>query len=296
MAVDRRTGVMILALLVAAGGIGIGAGAVVGNRKTAGRPPDVALTGTGPGSPTASTALGPRRTAARIPAPLPGDPARIPVYVLGGTGAGARLYREFRAGDRADPARAAVAGLAAAPVDPDYRSPWLAVPAGLTRAGATVTVTFATAPKLAGAAAAMAVQQVVYTVTAADPTVTKVRVVAPGLPAALTGTATGRGEELDMLASVWLLAPLDGGAAGTPMTVSGTASVFEATVSIEVRRDSAVLARATATASVGAPGRGEWSTTVSVPPGEYVVAAFEVSEKDGSRVGVDTKRVSVTGG
>ena len=52
----------------------------------------------------------------------------------------------------------------------------------------------------------------------------------------------------------------------------------------------------TAIASVGAPGRGEWSTTISVPPGDYVVAAYEASEKDGAAaVGVDTKRVTVSG-
>jgi Immunoglobulin-like domain of bacterial spore germination len=295
MAIDRRTGVMVLALLVAAGGIGLGAGAVVGSRKTAGRPSGLALTGTLPGSPTATPPLGPQRTAARIPAPLPGDPARIPVYVLGGTGAGPRLYREFRAGDRADPIRAAVDALAVPPADPDYRSAWLGVPAALRRAGTTETVTFAAAPALAGAGAEMAVQQVVYTVTAADPAVTTVRVVAPGLPAALTATAVRRAGELDVLAPVWVLAPADGAAAGAPMTVSGTASVFEATVSIEVRRGSAVVARATATASAGAPRRGDWSATVSVPPGDYVVAAFEVSEKDDALVGVDTKRVTVSG-
>jgi hypothetical protein len=266
----------------------------VGHRTTAGRPADTALTGPATASPTPGSPLGPQRTATRIPAPLPGGPARIPVYVLGPAGTGSRLYREFRSGDRADPVRAAVAGLAAAPADPDYRSPWLGVPSSVTRAGTTATVTFSAAPKVTGADAAVAVQQVVYTVTAADTAVTTVRVVAPGLPAALTATAVGRGPQLDLLAPVWLLDPVDGGAAGTRMTVSGTASVFEATVSIEVRRGSDVVARTTATASVGAPGRGDWTASLSLPAGDYVIAAYEASEKDGSRVGVDTKRVTVT--
>lgn len=294
MALDRRTGVMVLALFVAAGGIGVGAGALMGDRTTAGRPADAALTGTGPASPTPRSPLGPKRTTTRIPAPLPGGPAQIPVYVLGPAGGGPRLYREFRTGDRADPVRAAVAGLAAAPADPDYRSPWQGVRSSVTRAGATATVTFAAAPALAGASAAVAVQEVVYTVTAADPAVTRVRVVAPGLPDALTATALGRGAPLDLLAPVWLLDPVDGGAGGRRMTISGTASVFEATVIVEVRRGSAVVARTTATASVGAPGRGDWTATVTMPAGDYVVAAYEASEKDGSRVGEDTKRVRVT--
>lgn len=294
MALDRRTGVVVLALLVTAGGIGVGAGALVGDRTTAGRPTGVGLAGTEPASPTPGSPLGPQLPATRIPAPLPGGQTRIPVYVLGGTGNAARLYREFRPGARTDPVRAAVAGLAAAPADPDYRSPWQGVPASVTRAGATATVTFSAAPALAGAGAAVAVQQVVYTATAADTAVTRVRVVAPGLPAALTAAAVGRGAQLDLLAPVWLLDPVDGGAAGTRLTISGTASVFEATVSIEVRRGSGVLARTTATASVGAPGRGDWTATVSVPAGDYVIAAYEASEKDGAPVGVDTKRVTVT--
>lgn len=290
MALDRRTGVMVLALLVAAGGIGIGAGALAGHRTTAGRAGDVALQET---DSSTSAPLAPQRTATKIPAPLPGASGRVPVYVLGQAGGDARLYREFRPGDGADPVRAAIAGLAADTVDRDYRSPWLGVPSSYTRAGATVTVTFGAGPVLSGAGAAIAVQEVVYTVTAADPTVTKVRVVAPGLPAALTAAA-GRGAQLDMLAPVWLLDPADGGRSGAPLTVSGTASVFEATVSVEVRRGSVVVATATATASVGAPGRGDWSAKVMLPPGDYVVSAFEASEKDGARVGVDTKRVTVT--
>jgi hypothetical protein len=76
--------------------------------------------------------------------------------------------------------------------------------------------------------------------------------------------------------------------------VSGSASVFEATVGVEVRRGAQVVGRATATASEGAPGRGDWSATLSVPPGSYLVAAFELSAKDGSQVAVDTKRVRVS--
>jgi hypothetical protein len=297
MALDRRTGLMVLALLVAAAGVGIGAGAVFGGRRsTTGRPSAAALTGTVPASPTASAGPTGQRAATRIPAPPPADPATIPVYVLGGTGSGPRLFREFRTGDRTDPVRAAVGGLAAAPADPDYRSPWQGVSAQVSRSGATVTVRFARAPTPLAGEAGMAVQQVVYTVTAADPKVSRVRVIAPGLPAALTATAMGRADQLSVLAPVWLLHPVDGGAAGPSMTVSGTASVFEATVSVEVRRGSAVMASTTATASVGAPGRGDWSTTISVPPGDYVVAAYEASEKDGSpRLGVDTKRVTVSG-
>jgi hypothetical protein len=215
----------------------------------------------------------------------------VPVYVLGPTAAGPRLYREFRASAAADPVDGAVAGLAVAPADPDYRSPWLGMAGRVSRAGTTATVTFGRTPALAGADARLAAQQVVYTVTAADPRIRAVRVVAPGLPA----TAAGRAAQSAVLAPVWLLDPVDGGTAGSRLTVSGTASVVEATVGVEVRRGVEVLARATATASEGAPGRGEWTATLSVPRGSYVVAAFERAVKDGAEVAADTKRVTVSG-
>lgn len=290
MAVDGRTGAVVAVLLLGAGALGVGAGVVLGGRDgTAGRSTEVAATGA-----PESTVPTPGRTAAKIPAPLPGGEP-VPVYVLGRTSLGPRLYREFRAGtaaSAADPVRAALAGLADAPSDPDYGSPWAGVPARTERAGAVVTVTFAGAPDLRSRETALAVQQVVWTVTAADPSVRRVRVVAPGLPAV---PAAGRADQVDVLAPVWLLSPVDGGTVDGRMTVSGTASVFEATVSVEVRRGTDLVARTTATASVGGPGRGDWSATMSVPPGDYVVSAYEVSEKDGTRVAVDTKRVTVSG-
>ena len=280
MTSERRTAVVVVLMLLGAGGVGVAAGALMGRSDRTAQSSAQDVLGAGPG-------------ASRTPAaaPSPSDRA-VPVYALGPTAAGPRLYREFRASAAADPVEGAVAGLAVAPSDPDYRSPWLGLPARVSRSGTTATVTFDRAPALAGASAQLAAQQVVYTVTAADPRVRAVRVVAPGLPVA---AATARAAAAGVLAPVWLLDPVDGGTAGSRLTVSGTASVVEATVGVEVRRGGEVLARATATASAGAPGRGEWTATLSVPPGSYVVAAFERSAKDGAEVAVDTKRVTVSG-
>ena len=280
MTSERRTAVVVVLMLLGAGCVGVAAGALMGRSDRTAQSSAQDVLGAGP-------------SASRTPvaAPAPGGRA-VPVYALGPTAAGPRLYREFRASAAADPIEGAVAGLAVAPSDPDYRSPWLGLPAQVSRSGTTATVTFDRAPALAGASAQLAAQQVVYTVTAADPRVRAVRVVAPGLPAA---AATARAAASGVLAPVWLLDPVDGGTAGSRLTVSGTASVVEAAVGVEVRHGGEVLARATATASAGAPGRGEWTATLSVPPGSYVVAAFERSAKDGAEVAVDTKRVTVSG-
>ncbi len=280
MTSERRTAVVVVLMLLGAGGVGVAAGALMGRSdRTSGTSAQAAPgADIGSSAPTSPTA-----------APTPGGRA-VPVYVLGPTAAGPRLYREFRPSAAADPVEGAVAGLAVAPSDPDYRSPWLGVPGRVSRAGPTATVTFGREPALSGANPRLAAQQVVYTVTAADSRIRAVRVVAPGLAA---GAAVGRASQV--LAPIWLLDPVDGGTAGSRLTVSGTASVFEATVGVEVRRGAEVLARATATASAGAPGRGEWTATLSVPPGSYVVAAYQLSATDGAEVAADTKRVTVSG-
>jgi Immunoglobulin-like domain of bacterial spore germination/Sporulation and spore germination len=292
MTSERKTLVVVALMLLGAAGIGVAAGAVMGWDPRPARSTRAPLGGTARPSPTVTPAGPPAPNGVGgSPSPTPAGHT-VPVYVLGPTAAGPRLYREFRPPTGTEPVQAAVTGLAVAPADPDYRSPWLGVSGRVTRAGTTATVTFARAPALAGATAQLAAQQVVYTVTAADPRIRTVRVVAPGLPAA---GAVGRAGQAAVLAPVWLLAPADGGTAGSRLTVSGTASVFEATLGVEVRSGTRVLARTTATASTGAPGRGTWSATLSVPPGSYVVAAYELSEKDGGTVAMDTKRVTVSG-
>jgi hypothetical protein len=64
--------------------------------------------------------------------------------------------------------------------------------------------------------------------------------------------------------------------------VSGTASVFEATLVVQLVRDGKVIAKRTVTASQGAPGRGTFDTTLTTTPGAVTVAAFAPSAADGT--------------
>jgi hypothetical protein len=64
--------------------------------------------------------------------------------------------------------------------------------------------------------------------------------------------------------------------------VSGTASVFEATLVVQLVRDGKVILKQSVTASEGAPGRGTFDTTVHATPGEVTVAAFSPSAADGT--------------
>jgi immunoglobulin-like protein involved in spore germination len=64
--------------------------------------------------------------------------------------------------------------------------------------------------------------------------------------------------------------------------VSGTASVFEATLVVQTVRDGKTIERKTVTASDGAPGRGTFDVTMHATPGQLVVRAFSPSAEDGS--------------
>jgi len=256
-------------------------------------------------APAAVATTGPRPSTAppttSPPAPTPtastpvGQPALVPVYFGGTYGGRTMLYREFHR-TTAAPLTGALVAMLAGPADPSYTSLW---PRGtslvsLARDGSAVTVTLSAAPLLAappaGTDGASSVQQVVYTVTATDPTVSSVTIDWPGGRAAALTRAAG----IHVLASVWVLAPTQGADVRSPVTVSGTASVFEATVSWQVDRpDGTVVARGTAMTPIAAPARGPWSFTVSLPPGTYLVLAYAVSAKDGSHTWPDSKTFTV---
>ena len=278
----------------------------------------LAATACGDTAPTAQPAgqQSPAETvAATAPASTPATPASTPepsprsalvaVYWLGATDEprGPRLYREFvRRPVGADPVRDAVtAMLEGEPQDPDYESLWAEATAlrGVQRDGTTAVVDLSAEARRNGGGSAfeaMTLQQLVHTVTAADPDLRAVRLLVEGQPVeTLWGSADAsrpmaRRPALDVLAPVWLDvqegAVLDG-------SFGGTAAVFEATVSWELRSGGRVVDQGFATASTGAPGRGEWSATTDAPPGDYELAAYESSAEDGSVTWLDTKRVTL---
>lgn len=76
--------------------------------------------------------------------------------------------------------------------------------------------------------------------------------------------------------------PAAGADVGTSFRVAGTASVFEATLVVQLVRDDKVLQKETVTASEGAPQRGTFETTLHGSPGAATVQAFSPSAADGS--------------
>lgn len=76
--------------------------------------------------------------------------------------------------------------------------------------------------------------------------------------------------------------PPPGSTVASTFHVSGTASVFEATLVVQLVRNGKVIAKKSVMAAEGAPGRGPFDTTFHATPGALTVQAFAPSAVDGS--------------
>lgn len=260
--------------------------------------------------------------AALVVAGVSGSPAEAvttrtaAVYYVGDAGLRPALYREFRAVPAiGGPIRSAVqAMLQLSPRDPDYSSLW---PRATTIRGisvrgtvATVDLSSAAATGTAGAAFGCAsLQQLVYTVTAASPATSRVLLRINGRSTGVVSGFWGHGcgrdvamarqPGIDILAPIQISNVLHAQFVGRNFTVSGEATVFEATVSWKVTDQATrrVLRSGFTNASVGAPGRGTFRFAVALPASQVgrpvVVSAWEDSAKDGSDLFTDNKALRV---
>lgn len=90
--------------------------------------------------------------------------------------------------------------------------------------------------------------------------------------------------------------PLPGDTVSSPIRLAGTANVFEATVSIEVRdAEGNVILETFTTATSGTGTRGTFATELDLgeTTGEVTIVAFESSAKDGTPLHVAEVPVSV---
>lgn len=241
--------------------------------------------------------------------------ANLPVYYLGPARLGTRLYREYHVFPEANPGprqavTATVRAMLARPADdPDYRSPW---PAGATVRSvsveaATVTVDLGGAAGGAGfdatidaSTAAMAVQQLVWTATAAAPGSTGVRLLLDGAPATtLWGSAPAsgvlrRGPAADVLSPIWIIDPQQGTAQGHQFPVRLAGIVFEATMRLRVRDGSGAVVHDDAVhLSGGAPAQGTATVELNLPSGRYTIEGYVISERDGTEQVYDDHQFTV---
>jgi hypothetical protein len=187
-----------------------------------------------------------------------------------------------------DAIRQALSGQA---LDADYRTLWKpgTILADYAKHGATADVQLSGVSP--GEPSQMALQQLVYTVTATDPTIGTV-VFSFG-PGGYGSVSKQRGAAIETLAPVWLLQPAQGAKVSSPVTLSGTAMVFEATVNWEIDTPNGTKVAEGNAMTPEAFVQGPWSASVTLPPGDYVATAFEASPMDGSKTWVDSKPFTV---
>jgi hypothetical protein len=160
--------------------------------------------------------------------------------------------------------------------------------AALTALGidAPVTIDGGTARVQSSKASEEQVAEIVYTLTQ-FPSVQRVDV---GGRSGLT-----RADVVAFVPVILIEQPTAGSSVPPTFTVSGTASVFEATLVVELRRNEAVLSKQTVTASEGAPARGTFSVSVRAPsPGPATVVAYAPSAEDGTPQHEQQVAVTVT--
>ncbi len=241
--------------------------------------------------------------------PLPPGLALLPVYYVGQNPA---LYREFHAlpigdGSLAARARVAVATMLdrSSAYDPDYGSagwPAAARVGSVAVAGdvATVDLTGVGTATPEPVAARLAVQQLVWTVTAVT-SLGGVRLLDDGVPVtSLWGSqlpADGvlhRGSALDLLAPVWLIDPQYGSEVGRTFTVRVAGIVVEGSVRVRVRDAAgAVVAQQVVQLDRSAPAQGEAKLSLTLAPGRYTVEAYHLSTQDGTEQGLDNHTINI---
>jgi hypothetical protein len=257
------------------------------------------------------SAAGPSSTApssASSSAPATTGDRAVPVYYVGETSQGPRLFREFHRATADDAfsvaADDAVRGNAA---DPDYRTAW---PAGTTLQHAqlsdgvlSVDLGGPVRDRPAGmdaATAGLALQQLVRTVQGVAQQSTPVTFLVDGSPAAsVLGVdtrqpvaSTGDGA----LASVQVDDPLDGSTVGGSFTVRGRAEAFEANVQWELKQGDTVVKRGFTTAQECCTLSPYSFRVQGVAAGDYTLVVHDEDPSSGEGPGPsqDTKRVTVT--
>ena len=258
-----------------------------------------------PTSPATAATTAPSTTSTS-PSPSTSGPVAgqvtVPVYyVVDVPRVGPRLYREFhrvtRTGDSVMTAlNEMFTGQAN---DPDYRSLWpastrvLAVTKGETP---TVTVNLSGwASNLGSSFEAAAVQQLVYTATAADPSVEQVRITVNGREPSSghldLATPQSRAPALETLSNVWVLAPEQGSTVSSPVVVRVYGTGFEGNVPLKVFRGGTEVASTAVTTMMG--GYATAQTTISLPAGSYELRAYNDNGRDASLQLWDTKAFTV---
>lgn len=243
-----------------------------------------------------------------------GQLSGIPVYWVGESRKSFALFREFRTvPDVGGPIASAVAAMTRMkPLDPDYQTPWK--PASKVTAkqtGPSIAVDLSadaiSGTQVGSELAARAVQQLVYTATAAayasGTPATTVTITIDGKPADAWGVVrlgepTQRADMGSVQAHAWVTSPQEGDTVKAgKVTFTGFGTSFEANFPWKVTSAAgSVVASGATMGGTGTGGFGEVTFSATLTPGTYTV---ELATDDpsggaeGAGAAVDTKRFTV---
>jgi hypothetical protein len=263
----------------------------------------------GTSSPSSSSTSGPAAT----------QSALLPVYFVGPQGDPAptyKLFREFLRHDvpvNADLATRVKLALTEA-IDAQrftntdgYLQPWSGQTIGdveVTDDAISVDLASAGNPQAAVTAEIrrLAVQELVWTAQAAAQKTVPVRFTVQGGSAELFGSIPTTGtftrppadRAYEDLAPLWVTSPTRDQvlSASKAVTVTGSAIVFEATVTWELDRGATQVKKGHTMASVGAPMQGTYSIALgTLAPGTYTIRVVELSQADGEQVHAEASRI-----
>ena len=223
------------------------------------------------------------------------------VYYVMDDGDTPRLYREQRPGGGEVAAEEAVSwAIAPSAEDPDYTSPWPEATALLSYSvsGDTATVDLSKFVQVGAQFEMVAVQQLVYTVTANDKSVKRVRLLVDGQTPSSGhedwSAPVARAPMVEVQGLIWLLSPSQGETVSSPVEIAGYGTAFEGTISWEVRREGSDEVVVDGFTQGGSMGEfAEFSDSVVLEPGTYEMRAFESSAENGEPIHVDTKTFTV---
>ena len=205
-------------------------------------------------------------------------------------------------------ATAATNALLEGPTDPERSAGFTsAIPSGTRLLGISIqngvaTVDLTSEYQSGGGALSMQTRlgQVVYTLTQ-FPTVQKVRFRLDGNPVNVFSSEgivldhpVGRADYADLLPAIVVSEPAQGATVTSPVTVSGTANVFEANVTVEVLdANGKVVGKTFTTASCGTGCRGSFSVAVTYEVAKQQPGTIVVHDDDAEGTGTPPHSVRV---
>lgn len=240
----------------------------------------------------------------------------VPVYFVGETPAGTRLFREFHRIEKSDVTARLVsdvlgAALDGAALDPDYRSDW---PEDTSVSGVSIDGTSADdvvwidladqslrdrPGGMSEEQAQMAVEQLIYTAQAVLQQRQPVQFMLDGERTDMvlgvpTSEPLAAGDPMSVQASVWIISPQHGDTVGTTFDVEGRGAFFEANVSWQLLQDGQVVQDGFTTAEEGMT-LSPYSFEVTAQPGDYVLRVYDadMSGGEGNGEAEDTKEITV---